>query len=55
MGRSLEEVEQIALKNTDNIIEELKLLDVQKMTPVEALNKLYDLSDKARKLKTGDA
>lgn len=45
----------LALKNTDNIIEELKLLDVQKMTPVEALNKLYDLSDKARKLKTGDA
>ncbi|MHB1452573.1 MAG: DNA mismatch repair protein MutS [Saccharofermentanales bacterium] len=42
----------LALRNTGNIIEELKLLDVQKMTPLEALNILYDLADKARKLKS---
>ena len=42
----------LAMKNTDNLLEELKILDVQKMTPVEALNKLYELSDKARRLKS---
>ena len=41
----------LALRNTDSIVDELKLLDVQKMTPVDALNVLYSLSEKARKLK----
>lgn len=41
----------LAFKNTEGIIEELKLLDVQKMTPVESLNILYELSDKAKRLK----
>jgi len=41
----------LALRNTDGIIDELKLIDVQKMTPLDAMNLLYELSDRARKIK----
>ena len=33
----------------DEIIEELRSLDMQTVTPIEALNKLYELSQKAKK------
>jgi len=42
----------IALRNTDGIIDELKLIDVQKMTPLESMNLLYDLSNRAKSIKT---
>lgn len=42
----------LSLYNTQGIVEELKLIDVQKMTPLDAMNLLYDLSNKAKKVKT---
>lgn len=41
----------LALRNTDGIIDELKLIDVQKMTPLDSMNLLYELSNRARKIK----
>jgi DNA mismatch repair protein MutS len=41
----------LALRNTDTILEELKLIDVQKMTPLDAMNLLFELSNRAKKLK----
>ena len=41
----------LALRNTDGIIDELKVIDVQKMTPLDAMNLLYELSERARKIK----
>ncbi len=41
----------IALKNTDGILDRLKELDIQLLTPLDALNILHDLHQKA--LKTG--
>jgi len=41
----------LALKNTDSIIDELKLIDVQKMTPLDSMNLLYDLSSRAKNIK----
>ncbi|MHB1485198.1 MAG: DNA mismatch repair protein MutS [Saccharofermentanales bacterium] len=41
----------LSLYNTQGIIDELKLIDVQKMTPLDAMNLLYDLSNKAKKVK----
>jgi DNA mismatch repair protein MutS len=41
------EIRQLALfPETSPIIEELKKLDVESMTPLEALNKLYELQRK---------
>ena len=39
----------IALKNTEGILERLKALDIQTLTPLDALNILYDLVQKANK------
>jgi DNA mismatch repair protein MutS len=36
------------IKIEDSILEELKTLDVQKMTPLEAMNLLYTLSERAK-------
>jgi len=41
----------LALKKTDSIIDELKLIDVQKMTPLDSMNLLYDLSNRAKNIK----
>jgi len=41
----------LALRNTDGIINELKSIDVQKMTPLDAMNLLYELADRAKKIK----
>lgn len=38
----------LALRQYDAVIDELKALDVQKMTPLDALNKLYELSKEAK-------
>jgi len=40
----------LTYQNNDLIIDELKLLDVQKMTPLEAMNLLYELSNKAKNI-----
>ncbi len=49
--RRIAEVRQLALfPETSPIIEELKKLDVESMTPLEALNRLYELQ---RKVKSG--
>jgi DNA mismatch repair protein MutS len=42
----------LALRNTDGIINELKLIDVHKMTPLDAMNLLYELSERSKKIKT---
>lgn len=39
----------MALKNTDGILERLKELDIQLLTPLDALNILHDLHQKANK------
>jgi DNA mismatch repair protein MutS len=39
----------IALKNTEGILESLRALDVQMLTPLDALNILHDLHQKANK------
>jgi len=39
----------IALKNTEGILDRLKELDIQTLTPLDALNILYDLHQKAHK------
>jgi DNA mismatch repair protein MutS len=39
----------MALKNTDGILERLKSLDIQQLTPLDALNILHDLHQKANK------
>ena len=42
--RRIAEIRQLALfPETSPIIEELKKLDLESMTPLEALNKLYEL------------
>ncbi len=41
----------LLLRNTDGIIDELKLIDVQKMTPLDAMNLLYGLSNRAKNIK----
>ena len=34
----------------NEICEELKKLDINKLTPIDAMNKLYDLVEKAKRL-----
>ncbi|MEG2080627.1 MAG: hypothetical protein RRZ68_03580, partial [Oscillospiraceae bacterium] len=34
--------------NNDEIVEELKKLDVNTLTPIEAMSRLYELSEKAK-------
>jgi DNA mismatch repair protein MutS len=47
--RRIAEVRQLALfPETSPIIEELKRLDIESMTPLEALNKLYELQQKMK-------
>ena len=44
-----EVVEQLALfAATPALLEELQKLDISSMTPLEALNKLYELQQKAK-------
>lgn len=40
----------LALRQNDHIMDELATLDVQNMTPLDALRKLYDMSLEAKKL-----
>lgn len=40
----------LTMKRADTIIDELKTLDVQKMTPLDAMNLLYEISNKAKKI-----
>ncbi len=40
----------LALRQYDSIIDQLKELDVQKMTPLDALNTLYELAREAQKI-----
>ena len=52
-GKKLDEVDknQISLFDTvhdDEIIEEIKQLDLGNYTPIEALNKLYELQGKLK-------
>jgi DNA mismatch repair protein MutS len=47
--RRIAEIRQLALfPETSPIIEELKKLDVESMTPLEALNRLYELQQKVK-------
>jgi len=49
LGPERIEVHQLPLFSpTDPVVEELKKLDLDSMTPLEALNKLYELQQKAR-------
>lgn len=41
----------LSLREYDDIIDELKQLDAQSMTPLDALNKIYDLSQRAKQIK----
>ena len=38
-----------ALRESDGLLDELKALEVSKMTPLDALNVLYDLQQRARR------
>ena len=40
----------LALRRYDEVIERLQQMDVQKMTPLDALNALYELSREAQKI-----
>ena len=45
------DLEQISLLDTmdnDTILNELKELDLGQMTPIEAMNKLYELQNKVK-------
>ena len=39
----------MAMKAADGLLDELKALEVSKMTPLDALNVLYDLQQRARR------
>ena len=41
----------LALRQNDEVMDRLVNLDVQNMTPMEALQELFDLSQEAKKLK----
>ncbi len=43
----------LALQKNDRIMTELTEMDVQNMTPLDALRKLYDLSQEAKKIRSG--
>ncbi len=44
----------LSLREYDSIIESLQTLDVQQMTPLDALNRIYELSNKAKQIKQND-
>ena len=50
--KSTEPVSQLDLEMgmANELVEELKKLDVTTYTPIEALNKLYELTNKAREI-----
>jgi len=50
--KSAEPVSQLDLEMgmANELVEELKRLDVTTYTPIEALNKLYELTNKAREI-----
>ena len=49
-ARRLSQAQQLSfLASTDPVLEEIKRLDVSSMSPLEAINKLYELQDKSKR------